>query len=210
MADDITELLAPYLQARDAHQVGEVTVRALGDPSRPTAPPIPYQGVSVLLFPYSVPFDSEIDDVKAHFRDSLRNYMGAVADVVAARTGYESALVWGGGGELVRGEVSDAQGLARLTEIPGGEWVLLAWREESHPGKAPLLKGRETKGFRDIPLSTGYSVVTYWWMRLQVRAGETTALELNDRNVWMAGIREDLIYMQGLPATKIGPRRRGY
>ena len=105
----------------------------------------------MLLLPYSIGFDSELDEIKAHFRDSLRNYMGAAADVVSARTAYESGLLWAGGGELIRGEVSDAQGLVRLTGVPAGEWVLLAWREEALPGKAPKPKRQETKGFRDIP-----------------------------------------------------------
>jgi hypothetical protein len=209
-ADDMTDLVVPYLRARDDKRVGEVMGHALGDPTHPTAPGVPYEGVSVLLLPYSVGFDSELDDIKAHFRDSLRNYMGAAADVVAARTAYESALLWAGGGELIRVEVSDARGLVRLTDVPAGEWMLLAWREEAHPGKAPKLKLRETKGFRDIPMSAGHSVVSYWWMRLEVRAGETTPVDLNDRNVWMAAVREDLIFMQGLPATKTGPRKSRY
>ena len=46
-------------------------------------------------------------------------------------------------------------------------------------------------------MSTGHSVVSYWLMRLQVRAGETTSVNFNDRNVWMTAVREDLHLMQG-------------
>ena len=206
-ADDYTDLVAPYLRARDDRRAGEVLGRALRDPTHPNAPAVPYEGVSVLLLPHSVALDVEIDQIKAHFRDSLRNYMGAAADVVAARTAYESALLWAGGGELIRGEVSDARGLVRLTEVPAGEWVLLAWREEAHPGRAPKPRLRETKGFRDIPMSAGHSVVNYWWMRLQVKTGETTGVNLNDRNVWIAAVRENLFLIQGLPARPTGTRR---
>ena len=209
-ADELADVVAPSTQARNAGKVGVVAGHALGDPAHPTASPVPYEGVSVLLLPYSVEFDSELDDIKAHFRDSLRNYMAAATDVASARAAYESALVWAGGGQLVRGEVTDARGFYRLTDVPSGEWMLLAWREEVRSVKTPKLRLRETKGFRDIPMSSGHSVVTYWWMRLQVTAGETASVDLTDRNVWIAAVREDFMFMQGVPATKTGPKKKTY
>ncbi len=211
-AEDMKELVAPYLRARDDHVVGEVVGRAYGDPTRPSAPAVPHEGVSVLLLPYSVGLESELDGIKEHLRDSLRTYMGAVADVTSARTAYEGALLWAGGGELIRGEVSDGQGLVQLAGVPVGEWLLLAWREEVRPGKALRLRPQETRGFRDIPLSAGHSVVSYWWMRLQVRAGETTSVDFNDRNVWIAAVQERLYLMQGSPSRNTNPdaRRRRY
>lgn len=208
-ADDIAELLAPYLRALGEHRVGEVVGRALGDPAHPSAPPVPYEGVSVVLVPHSIRLDSELDEIKDHYRDSLKGYMGAAADLAETRTTYESALVWAGGGELVRGEVSDAQGFVRLTGVPAGEWLLLAWREEASQGSMPRYKAREMKGFRSIPMAVGHSVVRYWVMRLHVGAGETTSVALNDRNVWIAAVREHLILMEAAPVNRSG-RKRGY
>ena len=196
-AEDMKELIAPYLRARDGHAVGEVAGHAYGDAPRPSAPAVPYAEVSVLLLPYSAGLESELDSVKEHLRDSLENYMRAGADVTSARAAHESALLWAGGGELIRGEVSDGQGLVRLGGLPIGEWLLLAWREEAHQGRASRLRPQETRGFREVPMSTGHSVVSYWLMRLQVRAGETTSVDFNDRNVWMTAVREDLHLMQG-------------
>ncbi len=196
-AEDMKELIAPYLRARDDHAVGEVAGHAYGDAPRPSAPAVPYEGVSVLLLPYSAGLESDLDGVKEHLRDSLGKYMQAGADVTSARTAHESALLWAGGGELIRGEVSDDQGRVRLGGLPIGEWLLLAWREETKQGRAPRLRPQETRGFRDIPMSTGHSVVSYWLMRLQVRTGETTSVDFNDRNVWMTAVREDLHPMQG-------------
>ena len=207
-ADDMADLVAPYLQARDDRKFGEVVGHAVGDPPHPSAPAIPYEGVSMMLLPYSVALESELGSIKEHLRDSLRNYMGAAADVVAARTAYESALLWAGGGRLIHGEVSDQGGLVRLKDVPAGEWMLLAWREEAHPGKPPRVRAQEAKGFRDIPASAGHSVITYWMMRLRVRAGETTSVELNDRNTWIAAVRENLFLMQGPPARTPGRRSR--
>jgi len=196
-ADEMAGTVAPYLQARDDHAVGEVVGRAYRDPTRPSLPAIPLDGVSVMLLPYSPRVESELDEIKDHLRDSLKHYMSAAADIDSVRTAYESDLVWVGGGELVRGDVSNAQGLVRLIGVPAGEWVLLAWREEARPGKVPKLRAQETKGFRDIPVSVGHSIVTYWWMRIPVRAGETTSVDLNDRNVRIAAVQEHLQLMQG-------------
>jgi hypothetical protein len=204
-ADGMADLVAPYLRARDDHVVGEVVVRAYRDATRPSAPPVPLEGVSVMLLPYSAGVESELDEIKEHQRDSLKHYMGAAADVDSLRKAYESDLLWVGGGELIRGEVSNAQGLVKLVGVPVGEWVLLAWREEAHPGKAPKVRPQETKGFRDIPVSVGHSIVTYWWMRVRVRAGETTPVDLNDRNVWIAAVQEHFQLMQG---TANPPTRR--
>jgi hypothetical protein len=206
-AQDLKELVSPYLKARDELSVGEVAGRAYTDPQHPTAPDVPREGVSVLLFPYSVGFESDLDAVKEHLRDSLNTYMSAAADVTSARTAYEESLIWAGGGEFVRGEVSDAKGLVRLTGVPAGEWLLLAWREDPHPSRAAKLRPQETKGFADIPVSAGYSLVTFWWMRVQVRPGETTSVEFNDRNTWITAVRQN-VYLMRAPARAPTPSRR--
>jgi len=196
-ADGVTDLVTPYLRARDDRVVGEVVGRAYRDAARPTAPVVPLEGVSLMLLPYSPSVESEIDDIKEHLRDSLKHYMGAAADIDAVRDAYESDLVWAGGGEFVRGEVSNAQGVVTFPGVAAGEWVLLAWHEEIRPGKPPKLRAQETRGFRDIPVSVGHSVVTYWWMRIQVTPGETTTVEFNDRNVSIAAIHEHFQMVQG-------------
>ena len=205
-ADGMTDLVTPYLRARDDHVVGEVVGRAYRDAARPTAPAVPLEGVSVMLLPYSPSVESEFDDIKDHLRDSLKHYMGASGDIDAARSAYESDLIWVGGGELVRGEVSNAQGLVTFAGVPAGEWILLAWHEEGRPGKPPKLRAQETRGFRDIPVSAGHSVVTYWSMRIRVTSGEATTVEFNDRNVWIAAIHEHFQMMQG--GTNSPTRRR--
>ena len=205
-AQGMTDLVTPYLRARDDRALGEVVGRANRDPARPTAPPIPLEGVSVMLLPYSPSVESEIDDIKEHLRDSLKLYMGAAVDVDAVRGSYESELLWVGGGELVRGEVSNAQGLVTFPGVPAGEWVLLAWREEARPGKPQKLRAQETRGFRDIPVAVSHSDVTYWWMRIRVTSGETTTVDFNDRNVWIKAVHEYFQVVQG--GTNSPTRRR--
>ena len=81
-----------YLRARDAKSVGEIAGRAIGDGARPTAPPTPYEGVSVLLLPASSELQAELDAIKAHARDSLKQYMDVTADLTEAREMYERTL----------------------------------------------------------------------------------------------------------------------
>ena len=203
---DPNALIAPYLKARDDQAVGEIVGHARGDPARPSEAPVPYEGVSVMLLPHSPGLEAELVAIKAHFRDSLTRYMDATADVTEARAGYEHALLAAGGGELIRGEVSDARGVVRLAQMPAGEWMLLAWRVQWHPAKTPKLKREDTTAFSDVTQSTGHSIVTYWLMRLSVRPRETTEVELNDRNVWLTGVRQDVRVIEGAP--KAGSRRR--
>ncbi len=200
---DAGDLIAPYLRARDGRSVGKVDGQAYADAPRPSAPPVPNADVSVLLLPYSTGFASALDRVKDHYRDSLNRYMGVVADVSAERAAQESALLWAGGGELIRGEVSDEHGAVRLADVPAGEWLLLAWREVRHSGKGGRPDPRDT----GAPASTGYAVVTFWRMRLDVRAGEATEVSLTDRNVWLTGIREDVSAPASMPRKDPSKRR---
>lgn len=207
LAEALAVSIAPYLRARDERAVGEVVGQAHGDPRRPTSPPIPYDGVSVLLLPYSAALDSELDAIREHYRDSLRNFMEAAADVTDARTTYEQALLWAGGGELIRGAVSDATGTIRLVEVPAGDWMMLGWRERVEPGRPARPRSEGTAGFRDVPVHAGHSLVRYWRTRLRVSPGEVATMDLNDRNVWMTGVRED-VYLTDGPARKSKPRNR--
>ncbi|HEV8439096.1 MAG TPA: hypothetical protein VGT40_13445 [Methylomirabilota bacterium] len=207
-AEEPAKLVAPYLRARDDRSHGHVAGHAVGDPRRPSAAPVPYEGVSVMLLPRSPGFEAELEAIKAHFRDSLRHYMDATSDVSEARATYERALLGAGGGELIRGEVSDARGLIRFADIPAGEWLLLAWRSQDHPGKAAKVRKEDATAFREVPVSVGHSVVTYWLVPLAVQPGETTEVELNDRNVWLTGVREDLRVIEGTPKTSGSKKRR--
>lgn len=211
-AQDLGALAAPYLRARDDRTMGEVAGRAYAEPIRPNSPPVPYDSVSVLLLPYSAGLEAQLETVKAHFRDSLRTVAEATAQITAVRAAYERGLLAAGGGELIRGEVSDAKGQLRFREVPAGEWLLFASRETAwHPGKAAKMKRGDASQFLDVPVPAGRSTVTYWWMRLSVRAGESTAVSLNDRNVWLVGVREDMRAPDqpppGPPAGQPGKRR---
>lgn len=197
---DLTGLVDGYLRARDARAVGTLTARAYAEPTRPSAEPAPQPSVSVVLLPYSAAFEAELDATKAGLRDSLDGYVQAVARIEEARVDYERALLAAGGGELVRNEITDAQGSARLGDIPVGEWLLLAWQEGGHVSKRFRLREQEVKGYPNVPTNVTYSIVTYWRARVTVRQRETIEVTVTDRNVWMTAARQE-------GGTPVLPRR---
>ena len=193
-AEDRREQVSPYLRALEARAVGEIDGRASGEPRRPSVPAPPYEGVSLLAFPYAADVDALLDAIKRQQRDSIANYTETHADVTAVREAYERELLAAGAGELIRGAVSDATGKLRLEGVPAGEWLLLGWREESHAVKAARTPAKDAGRFATAPTMTGYGAVSYWRMRVSLRAGETTEVSLSDRSVWLTAVREELTY----------------
>ncbi len=172
-AEDTTTVLAPYLRARDEGRTHAVSGEVFAEPRSPTGSPTPYGDVSVLLLPYASDFEAELDRLRA------------------AREAYEHELLFAGGGELIRGEVSDAGGHFRFAEVPAGSWLILAWREIPH-GTAPRrVPGRDQGAFVGNLERMGYVAVEYWRQRLDVRPGETIGIRLHDRNIWATLVREE-------------------
>jgi hypothetical protein len=202
---DLTDLVGAYLKAGAAQAPGVVAARAYVEPTRPTASSAPQPDVSVVLLPYSAALEAELDAVKAGLRDSVDGYARAATRIEAVRVDYERALVAAGGGALVRSEITDAQGGARVSDVPAGEWLVLAWREGGHVAKRFKLPGQDAKRYPHVPPNLTYSIVTYWRVRVAVRSAETVEIALNDRNVWMTGGRQEA----GPPAPPRPPAAGG-
>jgi hypothetical protein len=188
---DLTDLVGAYLKAGAEQAPGVVAARAYVEPTRPTAAPAPQPDVSVVLLPYSPALEAELDAVKAGLRDSVEGYVRAVTRIEAARVDYERALLSAGGGALVRSEITDAQGGARVGDVPAGEWLVLAWREGGHVAKRFKLRDQDTKSYPDVPSNVTYSLVTYWRVRVAVRPAETVEIAMSDRNAWMTAARQE-------------------
>lgn len=188
---DLTELVGVYLKAGADRAPGVVAARAFLEPTRPTGAPAPQPDVSIVLLPYSPALEAELDEVKAGLRDSVESYGKAVTRVEAARVDYERSLVGAGGGGLVRSAVTDAQGAARVGDVPVGEWLVLAWREGGHLAKRFRLREQDAKRYPHVPSNVTYSVVTYWRMRVAVKPAETVEIGMSDRNVWMTAARQE-------------------
>jgi len=198
--EPVADLVAPYLRARSDRSLGTVAARAYAEPTRPNASPTPQPSVSVTLIPYSAAFEAELDAAKAGLRDSLDAYLQAVARIEDARVDYERGLLGAGAGELVRTQMTDAQGTAEVGDLPAGDWLVLAWREGGHLSKRFKLRDTEASRYPNVTTNVTYSVVIYWRARVTVRAGETSEVTMHDRNVWLTAARQE----GGTPVT---PRR---
>lgn len=198
--ESVAGLVAPYLRARSERALGTVTARAYAEPARPNADSAPRPSVSITLVPYSAAFEAELDAAKEGLRDSLDAYLQTVARIEGARVDYESGLVAAGAGELVRTQMTSAQGTAELGDLPAGDWLVLAWREGGHLSKRFKLRDTEASRYPNVKTNVTYSVVTFWRARVIVRAGETTEVTMHDRNVWLTAARQE----GGTPVT---PRR---
>lgn len=198
--ESVAGLVAPYLRARSDRALGAVVAKAYAEPARPSAGPTPQPSVSVTLVPYSAAFEAELDAAKAGLRDSLEAYLQAVARIEDARVDYERGLVAAGAGELVRTQLTDAQGVAELGDLPAGDWLVLAWREGGHLSKRFKLRDTEASRYPNVATNVTYSVVTFWRVRVAVRAGERAEVTMHDRNVWLTAARQE----GGTPVT---PRR---
>lgn len=95
-AADLTDLVAPYLQAQKGQAFGEIVGRAYAESRRPQQMPTPHPSVSILLLPYSAQFQAQLDVIKAGLRDSMKNFTGAVVRLEGARVAYQRALVEAG------------------------------------------------------------------------------------------------------------------
>lgn len=190
LADDLAERVAGYLKA-GSEQAGVLLARAYVEPLRPTAAPAPQPDVSLVLLPYSARLEAELDAAKASLRDSVDGITRAVVRVESARVEYERALVAAGGGTLVRSGLTDGQGTVRLGEVPPGDWLLLAWREDGHMTRRFKLRDQDAKRYPHIPRTVTFSTVTYWRFRVVVRPAGIAKVELSDRNVWMTAAREE-------------------
>ena len=210
-AGDLADLVGAYRKTQAEQAPGVVALHAYLEPTRPTAAPAPQPNVSVVLVPYWAAFEAELDAVKAGLRDSIDAYTGAVTRIETARVDYERALVATGGGGFVRIETTDAQGAARLGDLPAGDWLLLAWREAGHTAKRFKLRDQDAKRYPHVPTNVTYSTVTYWRARLAVRPAETVEVVMTDRNAWMTAAREesgDPAPRRPPAASKGSPKRR--
>jgi len=191
---DLSALVAPYLAAQKQKAVGQIAGHAYAESPRRQAPPTPYAAVQVRLLPYSAQFEAQLDAIKSTSRDSLKLYGQAVSRFENVRVAYERALLDAGGGALVRDGVTDATGTVRLADVPGGDWLLVAWWETGHQRKTNKAERRGgVDQYANVPVTVDYSTVTCWRQRVSVRAGETIDVSLTDRAVWLTGVREEVL-----------------
>jgi hypothetical protein len=190
-AAGLADLMAPLQSARERGAFGSVDGRAYVEAQRGGGQPTPYPDVLVLLMPRSAQFDSELDGIKASYRDSIDALLEAEPRVRTARVAFERALIEAGGGQLLLGESSNATGEFRFPRVPEGEWTLLAWREIPHAKSPTALRGADARRYKGRAQIFGYTTVIFWRLPVDVKAGEVMTVHIHDRNQWLTAARED-------------------
>jgi len=189
--------VATYLQSLSAREVGVVEGRVYEHRRKPQAPDVALPGASVVLVPRSEALGRALEDLKRHSRDSATTYRDAVSRMRRAKEAYERELSAAGAGDLVRPLSVDAEGGFRASDVPAGEWVVIASHAEFVSTSTARATAKERDRYRVSPRVTGHETVRLWMYPVVVTRGERTVVELTDRNVWFSGIAENRVMDTG-------------
>ena len=205
---DAAATIAPLLESRGAGALGALDARALADPAKPSLPADPVEGVGVAVLPWSPEVEARLEGIKGSSRDSMDRFIAASSSVRAVLTDWERELSAAGARDLVRLGKTDAEGRIRVVDLPAGEWLVLAWREQTTKVEKPVkIPKRDGGGFLAMPEVTGHTLVRYWRVRLSVSRGETSEVTLTERGVWLSAV--DLVLKPGAePPIGTGPRKQ--
>src|SRR2546422_3635135 len=84
-----------------------------------------------------------------------------------------------------------------LSDLPAGRWMVWATHSEFLDARSPRYQARDRERYRLPPRLVGYYAERAWLRELDTTPGASTTLELNDRNVWFAGVVEDRVLDAG-------------
>jgi hypothetical protein len=180
-----------YREAATTGALGGVAGQAVTENLRRGASPQPVSDVAVMLVPRSQAFLGELESIRSRARHDMNAYRTSAHDVTEARRVYERALWDSGASELVRATTVDPGGRFSIEGLPAGAWLLIAQRAVFVPKKPETMAKRDRELFDRQPRLTGYYAVTFWLRELTIAPGQSTDIELTDRNAWMTGIAEE-------------------
>jgi len=184
---------------------GTVEGRIYIERAKPNAPDEPLVGVGLLLLPRSDDLFEHLDAMKRQARDSLRGFRDAAPAVRTALEDHELQLWQAGYPDAAIRTATDSAGTFSAV-VPAGAWLLVAERRtfipvynSKSPGAPsafaldPLARYATGAYQHFLPTArlTGFDAVTVWLRELTVAAGETIALDLHDRGVWLSGVAEE-------------------
>jgi len=189
--------VAAYRQAGLAGEVGAVSGRVAEESRTPSGQPRPLAGTTITLLPRSQALVLELERLKERARRSSHDFTAAAPAMRAAQDGYERALLVAGVPDLSPRVLVAADGTFRLTELPAGAWLVLAWHSTAVNTSAPKSRPRERQLYQLDKRLTGYQAVTVWLQEVAVARGQTAEVELTDRNEWFRGVIEEKVLDAG-------------
>ncbi len=90
-----------------------------------------------------------------------------------------------------------ADGRFTLSDLPAGRWMVWATHSEFLDARSPRYQARDRERYRLPPRLVGYYAERAWLREVDTTPGASRTLELNDRNVWFAGVVEDRVLDAG-------------
>jgi hypothetical protein len=192
---DVT--IAPYREASLSGAVGVVSGRVYAESRTPTGPVRPLTGATVTLLPRSQALVLELERLKEQSRQSSRAFTAAAPAMRRAQESYEHALLSAGAPDLSPRVQVTADGGFRLGEVPAGAWLVVVWHSSPAEVSVPKSRSRERQLYQLDKRLTGYQQVAVWLREVTVAAGQTSTLELTDRNEWFRGVIEEKVLDAG-------------
>jgi hypothetical protein len=189
--------LKAYDAARRRGEIVSVEGRVYNERRKPNADDQPIPHATVVLLPRSEALLRRLDDLRAHARDSLAAYRDAATKMRQAREAFEREVWESGSPELVVTTVVDSGGRFALADIPAGRWLMWVTHSEFVSAHSPNIPSRERGRFRLSPRLVGYYAERAWLRELEMTPGMVATVDLNDRNVWFAGVVEDRVLDAG-------------
>jgi hypothetical protein len=196
--------VGPYRAAAQSGEVGVVSGRLYEESRTPKGPVKPLTGATVALVPRSAALLASLERFKEDSRASSKAFVAAAPAMRKAEESYERELVQAGSPDLASRVAVGPDGAFRLTDVPAGAWLLMAWHSSAFDVSASKAHGRERQTYQLGGRTTGFQAVTIWLREVTVARGETASLDLHDRNEWFRGVIEEQT-----PATRERPPGAG-
>jgi len=181
----------PYRTAAAAGAIGAVTGRIYEESKHPKAPDQPLSGAAVTVLPRSAEIIRKLEDIKRNSRNSMDDYRAAGPSMIALRRAYENEVWEAGAVDLVRSTTADADGHFIVTDLPAGDWLLIATHAVKIDKHATMGPPKQTGVYAPKTHLTGYQRVTVWLRELKVETGRSENVDLTDRGAWFSGIVEE-------------------
>jgi len=189
--------LKAYDAARRRGEMVSIEGRVYNERRKPNADDEPIAHATVVLLPRSEALLRRLDDLRSHARESPAAYRDAATKMRQAREAYEREVWQSGSPELVVTTVVDSGGRFALADIPAGRWLVWVTHSEFVDSRSPKVPLRDRQRFKLSPRLVGYYAERAWLRELETTPGMVATVDLNDRNVWFAGVVEDRVLDAG-------------
>lgn len=183
--------LSAYRAAAGSGRVSAIEGRAYAERRLPKEADRPLPAVSVVFVPLSPTFLARLELIKAHARESERDFVDAASALRREREAYEKGVWEAGFPDLVVATASDVGGRFTVAALPAGDWLLLATRSVLIERTGSRVSPRDRSTFVPRLRLAGYYAVSVWLRKLSIEAGRREKIDLTDRNVWFTGVVED-------------------